>query len=251
MNVRWVSICAAVWAATGIHAAEPTPPATPAGDQSGVSADAPATGSLSGVVLETMNAGRYTYLRVKEGDREQWAAGLQTQVAVGDTVQLVGLMPMGRFNSPTLKRTFDDMLFVSEIRVNGKPSADGAAADSVQAAPSGELPPGHPDISGPNAALPAGHPPIEAPDTGTASPEPAAALLTGEVVQTLVGGRYTYVEVKMESGSRWLAAPQVTLQPGQKVTFAQGMEMKDFESSSLGRRFPSIFFVQAVTPVAP
>jgi hypothetical protein len=54
-----------------------------------------------------------------------------------------------------------------------------------------------------------------------------AHTLSGEVIQTMVGGIYTYVEVKLGEGTRWLAAPKVELEPGQRVTFDEGMEMTD------------------------
>lgn len=242
----------AIWVLAGLAVAESPSAGAAAPAAVGAEEDAGAmSGQLTGVVLETMDAGRYTYVRLQSGDREVWAAGLQTPVAVGDTVELVGLMPMANFESATLKRTFEEILFVSEIRVEGAPPREPAAADAPAAMESGMLPPGHPPLPGQAAALPAGHPPIGGGDAAAPAAESAANTLSGKVIQTLVGGIYTYVEVQLAEGTRWLAAPKVELQPGQRVAFAEGMEMKDFESPTLGRTFPSVFFVPSVTPVAP
>ena len=69
----------------------------------------------SGTVLETMDAGGYTYVRLQTGAATVWAAGPQTAVKVGQNVRLVGGMPMQNFQSKTLNRTFDTILFVTEI----------------------------------------------------------------------------------------------------------------------------------------
>lgn len=213
------------------------------------SASAPASAAeepLAGIVMETMDAGRYTYIRIKSGDQEHWAAGLETEVAVGDAVHLIDAIPMTNFESATLKRTFDTIFFASEIQVAGKPPRP--RADPLAA---GSLPPGHPPIGGQDSPLPPGHPPIGGSSVAAAGGSAVDAPLAGEVIQSLSGGRYTYIEVKMDSGSRWLASPEMALTPGQQIRFAEGMEMTDFESPSLGRSFPSIYFVPGVHVAAP
>ncbi|MDH5590212.1 MAG: hypothetical protein OEZ65_12060 [Gemmatimonadota bacterium] len=74
-----------------------------------------------GVVLETMDAGGYTYARLSMVDGEIWAAGPVTALAVGDTVGLVGPMPMGRFTSTSLDRTFEDITFVGRFTTASAP----------------------------------------------------------------------------------------------------------------------------------
>jgi hypothetical protein len=241
-----VAVGIGVLAGLAVAASDPaggTAPAAPAMHE-----DAGSVDRLTGVVLETMDAGRYTYVQLQTGDRAVWAAGLQTPVAIGDTVELVGVMPMANFESATLKRTFEEIYFVSEIRVEGAVARAPAAEGAMD---SGVLPPGHPPIPGQQPALPDGHPPIGDAQAAAPAAEAAANTLSGEVIQTMVGGIYTYVEVKLAEGTRWLAAPKVDLQPGQRVSFDEGMEMTDFNSPSLGRTFASVYFVPAVTPVAP
>ena len=74
---------------------------------------------VRGIVLETMNAGRYTYVRVKGDSHELWAAAPRFQVRVDDNVIVPRGMPMKDFQSPSLGRTFDRVYFVSRIEVLG------------------------------------------------------------------------------------------------------------------------------------
>ncbi len=67
--------------------------------------------SLTGTVLETMDAAGYTYLRLKTADGEAWAAVNESKVAVGDTVAVLNPMPMDGFESKTLNRTFERIYF--------------------------------------------------------------------------------------------------------------------------------------------
>ena len=68
-------------------------------------------------VLSTMDAGQYTYLEVEEKGQKLWVAVMKTAVKVGDTVEFPDSPPMMNFNSPTLKRTFDKIIFAPGIRV--------------------------------------------------------------------------------------------------------------------------------------
>jgi hypothetical protein len=70
---------------------------------------------FSGKVLETMNAGGYTYVLVESNGQQIWAAGPETTVEVGEIVSIPEGMEMANFESKTLNRTFDKVLFVSAI----------------------------------------------------------------------------------------------------------------------------------------
>jgi hypothetical protein len=72
-------------------------------------------GSIQGEVQETMDSGGYTYVRVRSGDRDIWAAGPVTKLAVGDEVSLSTGMQMNDFRSETLDRTFETIYFVSSF----------------------------------------------------------------------------------------------------------------------------------------
>ncbi|EDQ01611.1 hypothetical protein [Shewanella benthica] len=68
-----------------------------------------------GIVLDTMNAGGYTYVQIKESDKTFWAAGPQVEVNKGDTVVVQEQMWMNDFTSKSLDRTFEALLFVGRI----------------------------------------------------------------------------------------------------------------------------------------
>jgi len=72
-----------------------------------------------GTVLETMDAGGYTYARLDIAGEEMWAAGPPSDLAVDDEVALVNAMGMQDFTSNTLNRTFDQILFVAGFETPG------------------------------------------------------------------------------------------------------------------------------------
>lgn len=75
---------------------------------------------MQGKVAETMNAGGYTYVLVDSGKEKAWAAAPEFKVAVGDSVALPpNAMPMEKYESKSLKRTFDVVYFVDSVMVNG------------------------------------------------------------------------------------------------------------------------------------
>ncbi len=78
----------------------------------------------SGVVLETMNSGGYTYAKIDEGGAPYWIAAPPTVIKKGDKVSFSEQMWMHDFASSTLKRTFDRILFVSAIATGSVPPAD-------------------------------------------------------------------------------------------------------------------------------
>lgn len=67
--------------------------------------------TLTGTVLETLNAGRYIYLRLKTPDGETWAAVTKADVKKGSEVTILNPIPMDGFESKTLKRKFDHIVF--------------------------------------------------------------------------------------------------------------------------------------------
>ena len=95
----------------------------------------------AGTVSETMNAGRYTYVRVTSDSGEFWAAAPHFEVNVGDKIMVPPGMPMKDFQSPSMGRTFDLIYFVSGIQVLQKVTSD--TNDPNQALP---LPKDHPPI---------------------------------------------------------------------------------------------------------
>lgn len=82
---------------------------------------------ITGKVVETMNAGSYTYVQVDDGKSKVWAAAPQFDVKKGDTVTVPEGMPMANYKSNTLNRTFDVVYFVGAIAKGDKLPAGAAA----------------------------------------------------------------------------------------------------------------------------
>lgn len=119
---------------------------------------------FSGKVLETMDAGGYTYVLVEHGKEKTWVASRAFAVQKGDEVQVPGGWVMKDFESTTLERKFEWILFAPRVS-NPNRSTPDAAAPVVVANPASTpaLPSGHPplsDNSGPLAAYP--HPKVAA-----------------------------------------------------------------------------------------
>jgi hypothetical protein len=67
--------------------------------------------TLKGKVLERLDAGRYSYLHLATSSGEIWAAVFQTDVKTGDEVSVLNPMPMDGFETKTLNRKFDKIVF--------------------------------------------------------------------------------------------------------------------------------------------
>lgn len=69
------------------------------------------TNSVSGEVLEIKNVDSYTYMRIKTPGGETWAAVTKADVKNGAQVTIENAMVMNNFESKSLKRTFDTIVF--------------------------------------------------------------------------------------------------------------------------------------------
>ncbi len=99
----------------------------------------PEVGRLSGAVVETMDSGGYTYMKLKTTGGEKWAAVSKSAVKVGQEVTISGPTLMKGFKSKSLERTFEEIYFGALAREGG--SHGGAS-------PAGKLPAGHPPTAG-------------------------------------------------------------------------------------------------------
>jgi hypothetical protein len=80
-----------------------------------------------------MDAASYTYLRITTAAGDKWAAVPQVKVAVGEKVTILNPMVMTQFASPTLKRSFPEILFGTLAGRPG-PGGGGPAAPLASAA---------------------------------------------------------------------------------------------------------------------
>ncbi len=76
----------------------------------------PASGELHGKVLESIDAASYTYLRLSTPSGETWAAVPATDVQVGSEVVVLDPRDMGAFESKTLNRKFEQIVFGSGLK---------------------------------------------------------------------------------------------------------------------------------------
>jgi hypothetical protein len=121
--------------------------AMPGAAQSGTGAAgaSASTGALAGPVIQKLEAPPYSYLLVKTAQGDVWAAVPQTKLDKGATVRVYNPMLMTKFESKTLKRTFDEVYFGtltpdgSDAQVTGAGSAAGAMPGAM---PPGTMPPG-------------------------------------------------------------------------------------------------------------
>jgi hypothetical protein len=103
--------------------AKPAPPAP--------AAAAPA--SIKGKVLEVKDVETYTYLRLKTGNGEMWAAVNKAPVKVGSEVTIENVTMMANFESKTLKRKFDQIAFGSLAGTGAAAHAPGSDMGAVHA----------------------------------------------------------------------------------------------------------------------
>lgn len=83
---------------------------------------------LSGKVLEVKDVENYTYLRLQTRDGEIWAAIPRTGVEVDAQVTIKNPSPMDGFESPSLHRIFDRIVFGTLADADSHSGAHGTAA---------------------------------------------------------------------------------------------------------------------------
>jgi len=94
---------------------------------------AQASATLQGEVLETRSVEIYTYLRLKTAAGEIWAAVPRTDVTKGTQVTIGDSMTMQNFESKTLNKTFDKIVFGQLVDPRVKAAAPGVVAPGTTA----------------------------------------------------------------------------------------------------------------------
>jgi hypothetical protein len=90
----------------------PLPGKAPDQNAAGAKPAAAAT-KLAGKVVETMDAGGYTYLCLEKDGKKTWAAVPTMKAVVGNEIELSPGVEMKKFSSKTLNRTFESIIFSS------------------------------------------------------------------------------------------------------------------------------------------
>lgn len=83
------------------------------------------------VVLEAMDAGKYTYVRLNENGEQYWAAISAMPVEIGKTYAYSGAMMMKDFESKQLNRTFDSVMFIQEFMETATLGAEPSASQKA------------------------------------------------------------------------------------------------------------------------
>ena len=138
MNLKKICVCftglaiisGLIACGNGSSKTESKTPTDQVGKTPSQAPDALQPAAVSGKVMQTLDASRYTYIRLDDGaGNETWAAVPQTKLEIGEQIELEGGIVMRNFNSKTLDRTFDSVIFATGvIRAAGDKSAQTQAA---------------------------------------------------------------------------------------------------------------------------
>jgi hypothetical protein len=159
---------------------------------------------ISGKVVETADAGGYTYVWLEKDGKRTWVAAPPMKVKVGDELDLLPGTEMNNFHSNAMDRTFEKIIF-----------SGGVVPVPGQAA----------------AAKPA---------KGKEAPPPA--VLAGKVIETMDAKGYTYILLEKDGKQGWSAVPATSVKVGEELELVPGNDMGQFTSSALHRTFESIHF---------
>ena len=124
--------------------------------------------TVQGEVLEVRDATPYTYLRLKTGTGETWAAITAAPVKKGEQVTIANATVMENFESKSLKKTFDKIVF-------GSLADPTATAASARATPHGSL--GGPVVGAPTPATPP--PPVKVAKASGSDARTVAEVVSG------------------------------------------------------------------------
>ena len=91
--------------------------------------------TIKGDILETMNSGGYTYIQVKAPEGDVWVAMPETKVEKGQQVVCNPGMAMTNFQSKSLNRTFDTIIFSSGLGNGNQPANPHGSGAGMAAAP--------------------------------------------------------------------------------------------------------------------
>jgi len=133
--------------------------------------------TLQGEVLEARNVDSYTYLRLKTKEGEIWAAVPTTAVKPGAKVTIGSQMTMENFESKSLKKKFDKIVFGVVVDESAKPVAQSGVAPAAASAPVAKVA----KATGPDAKN------VAEVVQGRAALKDKAVLVRGQVVKVNAG----------------------------------------------------------------
>ena len=198
----------------------------------------PETPPLEGKVLETMNAGGYTYISLGKDGKQGWIAVPATQVAVGQEIKVKPGMEMGLFSSKSLNRSFDNIIFSPGLDTGTQSQASPSQPDADTAS---KLPAGHKAVD--KKAKPKGMAAMFASAGGENT-----GSISGKVVETMDAAGYTYINLEKDGKQTWAAVPTMKVTVGEEMELQSGAVMTNFTSKILNRTFESVIFSGGPVP---
>ncbi|MFZ2490302.1 MAG: OB-fold nucleic acid binding domain-containing protein [Thermoanaerobaculia bacterium] len=212
--------------ATPQQAEAPTPgvkAAIAAAEKANAPAAAQAS-AITGKVAETLDGGGYTYVRLETATGDVWAAIPKANLEVGKTATVYGQMTMQNWQSETLKRKFDSVVFATLDAPAPAGSASGMAAmmgghgqeaqqqvaDKVSNSPQDHM--AAPDAGPINVPKAEGGKTVAEIWAAKASMKDAPVVVRGRVVKSLSGimGK-NWIHVRDGSGSRADGTDDITI----------------------------------------
>jgi hypothetical protein len=131
---------------------------------------------LKGTVIESQDVKNYTYLNLKDSTGQIWAAIPKTQVETGKEIEISNIIVMQDFESKTLNKTFDIILFavtgggrVCSMPPGGMPPGMEMPPGMMSEMPPGDMPPG---TEMPPGMMPSGMPHGSMPAEGMGAVQP-------------------------------------------------------------------------------
>jgi hypothetical protein len=107
------------------------PPGHPNVDDSLAAATGKPGELVTGKVLEAKNSAGFTYVKLQTSSGEVWAALPQAEVKTGADLTIVKTMTTEKFESKSLGRTFDKLIFGTIPGAAAMPSGHGAASGNA------------------------------------------------------------------------------------------------------------------------
>lgn len=99
-----------------LHAGQEMPPSHPKIELPAQSSTHEKSAVLSGKVLQAIGSGGYSYINLQKKDGEKiWIAVKETKVVAGDQMSFMEGLVMYNFESKTLKRRFDKIIFSNGV----------------------------------------------------------------------------------------------------------------------------------------
>lgn len=136
LTVSLLLLSAGFTACTATPAGSAAAPADQAATQPPASvAPAAPVETVTGTVVETMNSGGYTYIRLQTDQKDVWIAATEMPVTTGESLTAPLEMPMANFHSNTLNRDFAMIYFVTQVARAGQALQAASGSPAAPVAP--------------------------------------------------------------------------------------------------------------------